>query len=1100
MKSSGFIKRFVFTALLSLGAVSGVFAQFGATAPQVLVGGTEFEPSIPAVGKAYVGTNEIKMIGVLGGDLELFGTQPSKADDLDYDYSKQTANKGERIKSHFHEGEFMAITGNPIQLDSLHYIDDKNEDWGVVWSRFSGSLNKTILSYRVSGLKPNSSVKVIIKYRSVIDPDADGYDKLKCLQTGSQITSIKVAENPDQYNLTAGVDATQLKHGESGTYDNSKVMGALASAGKADAEGSFFLNVNMNSQFMGQNCASLEITSIEIYGTIEPQIYSEEGETVCAGEIANVKAKEVFEGASYQWYSDGKAITGATSPRYSFETLSSDKTYKLQLQVSYEGTAFKSNELTIKTEKCCELINEEGETVSASRKIVFKEDFGEFDLSDKTGKTYKVWDYSDIANPVQVTKKTTTPFRYELDYAPLGCTFQGEGAVEDGEYAVAGVLTGYNGAYKGMEGAKLEWAGDIHGVKLTSGIHFDHSGTPEGCCLLINCKDQTAGQNIYEREITHLCQNRQLSVECYISIFTSSAVGKYNPVDVTLRATEIGNASNVVEYRATQTIPADGGTGDWVKISGQIYLEKGDGIKLEIVNNVNSDQNGNELVIDDIIVRACAAPSLQAYFDSISSTSATTCDGSNISIYTKPTEMLTKYFGPTNTRFLYQWTLTPDDKKSWKNIGDPTDESEMKAGSTPFAGLLKDDKVYFRVIAGSDYTLSTTPDEDYNADDPCAAYSISDILECRIDCPTCTAPTDKIKIKADKKATDKKNKKDVIDLCYGESVTLSQAADITPDKSDWSSFDFEGFAIKWFESEKPGVMTGAKTVLNDVVASKTINYDDKALGGTELPILLYAVDAMYPDGTCKTADTIYIRFNETPDAEFRNPNAEFCEGEGSNMVDMTLTNGTVSDYTIHWWKGDGDVSGKAIVDDLDEAFFEGLKSADGGIFTYQLVDNKTGCAGDFHYFEVIVNAIPDAPKDENIQYTINGDSSEVLTTEKFAQTLDASYKLIWFMSEAEPNSKGTKSVEIDRSAATTAPYVFYIAYQDDYCYSKRAKVEVLISSLDNVESIAAANDDEIVNVYTVSGALVKANVKKSEALKGLSNGSYLVGDQKVIVK
>ena len=1100
MKSSGFIKRFVFTALLSLGAVNGVFAQSALN--QVLVGGTDFDPINPTEERAFIGIDEIKMIGVLGGDLELFGTQPSKADDLDYDYSKQTANKGERIKSHFHDGEFMAITGNPIQLDSLHYIDDKEEDWGVVWSRFSkelGGQNKTIMSYRVSGLKPNSSVRVIIKYRSIIDPDAEGYDNLKCSQTGSQIISIKVAENPDQYNLTAGVDATQLEHGESGTYDNSKVMGALASAGKADAEGSFFLNVNMNSQFMGQNCASLEITSIEVYGTIDPQIYSEEGETVCAGEIANVNVKGVFKDAQYQWYNGTKPIVGATSPSYSFETTSAEYTYNLQLKVSYDGTAFKSNELTIKTEKCCEIINEAGDIVSASRKIVFKEDFGEFDLSDKTGKTYKVWDYSDIANPVQITKRTTTPFRYELDYAPLGCTFQGEGAVEDGEYTVAGVLTGYT-PYGGMDGAMLEWAGNLHGKKSTSGIHFDHSGKPEGCCLILNCKDQTAGQNLYEREITHLCQNRALTFECYITIFTSASAGAYNPVDVTLRATEIGNSSNVVEKSATQTIPADGGTGDWVKISGQIYLEKGDGIKLEIVNNVNSDKNGNDLVIDDIIVRACAAPSLQAYFDSISSTSATTCDGNDISIYAKPTEMLTNYFGPTDTRFLYQWTLTPDDKKSWKNIGDPTDKLEMEAGSTPFAGLLTNDKVYFRVIAGSDYTLSTTSEDFYNVDDPCAAYSISDILECRIDCPTCTEPASKIKIKSDKKATDKKNKKDVIDLCYGESVTLSQAADITPDKADWASTDFDGFAIKWFESEKPGVMTGAKSVLNDVVASKTINYDDKALGGTELPVLLYAVDAMYPDGTCKTADTIYIRFNETPVAEFRNPNAEFCEGEGSNMVDMTLTNGNVSDYTIHWWKGDGDVSGKAIVDDLDEAFFEGLKSADSGIFTYQLVDNKTGCAGDFHYFEVIVNAIPDAPKDENIQYTINGDSSEVLTTEKFAQTLDASYNLIWFMSEAEPNSKGTKSVEIDRSAATTAPYVFYIAYQDDYCYSKRARVEVLISSLDNIESIAAANDDEIVNVYTVSGALVKSNVKKSEALKGLSNGSYIVGDQKVNVK
>ena len=110
-------------------------------------------------------------------------------------------------------------------------------------------------------------------------------------------------------------------------------------------------------------------------------------------------------------------------------------------------------------------------------------------------------------------------------------------------------------------------------------------------------------------------------------------------------------------------------------------------------------------------------------------------------------------------------------------------------------------------------------------------------------------------------------------------------------------------------------------------------------------------------------------------------------------------------------------------------------------------------------------------------------------------------KLLWFNSVDEPNSKGKNSVNINRSVETTSPYTFYIAYNNtEGCYSERAKVEVIISSLDNIDSIFAANNDEIVNVYTVSGALVKANVKKSEALKGLSNGSYIVGGQKVIVK
>ncbi|MEE0084442.1 MAG: hypothetical protein UE068_09490, partial [Paludibacteraceae bacterium] len=1052
MKSKSFFRRFAFTALLALGAVTGTFAQGGGGSKQVLVGGTDFDPSVPAVGKAYVGTNEIKMIGIFGGEVTLFGTQPSKADDLDYDYSKQTANKGERIKSHFHDGEFMAITGNPIQLDSLHYIDDTKEDWGVVWSRFKGTANKTIMSYRVNGLKPNSSVKVIIKYRSVIDPKADGYDKLKCDQSGSQSTSIKVAENPDQYNLTAGQDATQIKHGETGTYDNSKVMGAQATAGKADADGSFFLNVNMNTQYMGLNCASIQITSIEVYGTIDPQIYSEDGETICAGEIANLKAKGVFQGATYQWYEGGKAIAGATSPNYSFETPAGEKSYEYQLKVTYGGVEFTSNKLNIKTEKCCEIINDQGVSVPASRKVVFKDDFGEFDLSDTKGLTYKVWDYSDIANPVQLTKKTSVPFRYELDEAPLNCTFQGVGPMEDGQYAVAGVLTGYNGPYKGMEGANLQWAGDLHGVKLTSGIHYDHSGTPEGCCLMINCKDRTGGQNIYERDITHLCQNRQLFFECYITIFTSSAAGAYNPVDVTVRLTEIGNSANVIEKRATQTLPKDGVTGDWVKISGQIFLEKNDAVKLEIVNNQNTDQNGNDLVLDDIIIRACAAPSLQAYFDiNTFATDTITCDNSDdaIQIFAKPSEMLTNYFGGVkNTRFLYQWSLTPDDKKSWKRLGDPTEELKYKAGENPFEGLITGDKVYFRIIAGSDYTLSTTADPDYNADDPCASYTISDPIECLINCPACTPPASKIKIDADKKASDKKNKKDVIELCYGESVTLSQAADITPDKSDWASSDFgtAGYAIKWFEAEKPGSISDAKSVLNGTIDPKVVEYNDVALGGTEMPVLLYAVDALYPDGTCKTADTIYVRFNPVPDAEFRKPKTEFCEGEGKDLVDMELTKGSASDYTIRWWKGSDTLSGTSLGDDLDAKFFEGLESTEGGTFSYQLVDSKTGCKGDLHEYEVIVNPIPEAPKNESIQYTINGNSHEILTTEKFSQTLDATLKLVWFKTEDEPNTAGVKSVEIDRSEATPTnpkkPYVFYIAYQDGDCFSKRAKVEV----------------------------------------------------------
>jgi hypothetical protein len=52
----------------------------------------------------------------------------------------------------------------------------------------------------------------------------------------------------------------------------------------------------------------------------------------------------------------------------------------------------------------------------------------------------------------------------------------------------------------------------------------------------------------------------------------------------------------------------------------------------------------------------------------------------------------------------------------------------------------------------------------------------------------------------------------------------------------------------------------------------------------------------------------------------------------------------------------------------------------------------------------------------------------------------------------------------------------------------------------DVEPIVTANANDIVNVYTVSGALVKANVKRSEALNGLLEGIYVVGNEKMIVR
>ena len=201
---------------------------------------------------------------------------------------------------------------------------------------------------------------------------------------------------------------------------------------------------------------------------------------------------------------------------------------------------------------------------------------------------------------------------------------------------------------------------------------------------------------------------------------------------------------------------------------------------------------------------------------------------------------------------------------------------------------------------------------------------------------------------------------------------------------------------------------------------------------------------------------------DTPDAKFKNSSTAFCEGNGKGLVDLTLTKGNLSDYTVHWWHGKDTVSGYPLGDNKDETFFEHLFPEDGPNFCYQLEDKETGCKGDVHQYEVTIYPVPDAPKDEHLLYSMNGNVSEILTTEKFKQTLDPSKKLWWFKSMDEPNSKGTNSVLIDRSVPTynLKPYEFFIAYQDGDCFGERAKVvvEVLAAPTPSVKDIDLCKD------------------------------------------
>ena len=1020
MKVISLLKKLLIGGLLLFPSMS-VF-------PQILVSGTDFE----CKGKSeneYGAVSDLVYTGIMPGTVDVYVDFPK---DVDYEFKNKKP-----FSSHFHDKSQYAITSNPIILDSLHYVDDKKSGWGIVFSPARVTENKTLLEYSVGGLTPNSTATVVIEYRSVVDEDL-----LTTCGGGSARAQFKAAINADQYNLTQGSDVPQLGMGEKNTYKDTKV--------KVTSEGIVDIRINATSGY-SSDCHAFEITKIEVYGDISPKIICTDGDVVCAGEFANLfKSGVDYEGAKYQWYMNGSAVAGATSPNYTYETPSTPGSYTFQLYVTYENKTYKSNIVEITSEKCCEIVVD-GVSVPASRKIIFHEDFGEFDLSDKTGGTYKVWDYSDIANPVQLTKSTTSPFRYALDNPPLGCKFEGGSGKEvlDGYYTVAGVLTGYN-PVQGMVGAKMGWANRIGGKKTPPDLEYDHSGKLEGCALFVNCNPHTAGKNIYEREIDHLCQNRQLFFECYFSVFTNSASGQYNPVDITARLSEVGNPTNVVEMKGTATREEDGGTGTWVKLSSQIFLEKTDAVFLEIINNSDVSENGNDLVLDDIIIRACAAPSLQAYFDiNTFDIDTFTCSNENngIEVYAKPSDMLTKYFGGDDkARFLYQWSITPDVKTSWKSIGTPTTDRKYKVGATPFAGVNDGDVVYFRVIAGSEYTLTTTAESAYNADDPCASYTISDAIPCVIDCPTCTES---------KKPVINPNgggifKNKILELCRDDKTTLSTNDVTVIEEKTKTPYTF--YTITW---TKDGAKVGdvakfEKDATTPVKAEPLdISWSDATETGTQY---IVTVHDRFEDekGTkrCDMTDTITVIAVPTPvGRDIVVP--PFCENDLSRATILKDSMSKFSDYDITWYKDDQMTT---VASEPDVASAE--PSDEPYVYYYTLTNNK-GCVSDVYSFTFTVKEVPSEILSEIPAFCeyINGAKSKSgdATDASILPVSTKGYTVDWYNELAASTSAQT---DLSSLSGSLTPYTYYYTLTKDGCTSNPAAYNFTVKPLASVSLVA----------------------------------------------
>ena len=334
----------------------------------------------------------------------------------------------------------------------------------------------------------------------------------------------------------------------------------------------------------------------------DPVIVGQNSECV-GGMNATFKLKDTCMNCKYQWYKDGKAISGATEPSYTHITGKEEQEYTFYCEItSGEGEKIKSNTWKFTDRICC--IDDNGNPITAE-KLVWQDDFGTF-----TGKgKYWVWDYSDINNPVKVEKTTKDGWTYELSESIPGAEYVSEVSAE-GTYSVAANVTCvYDGA---TDGTMWEWqAYTFNGeTPKKNGYTFapDHTygESAFGAMLFLNCGNE-ANTVIYERTITDLSEG-EYTAKCYINNWSQSSL----PVAIAIRVTDLNSDKSYTSETVERNSVSEGV--DWKEVSAKIFLT-GDkpSLKLEIISvagGLETNKSGNDLLLDDIQLWTCDPGSL----------------------------------------------------------------------------------------------------------------------------------------------------------------------------------------------------------------------------------------------------------------------------------------------------------------------------------------------------------------------------------------------------------------------------------------------------------------------------------------------------------
>lgn len=590
MKTRRLLTLWLFLAGLLLGYTKAYAQGGGSAAGLVLVSSTDFSVS-GAESKSF------NVIDSVNGFKGIFTPEISVGEDFSLPSDVYT----DPSETTFLSGKYYGISYRSHYLDTLRFART-TDDWGIVFSSGDKSVlsNTLLLNYRVGGLKIGGKYRVEIEVcnphsASYLDPS--GSNKNPHLNSLYN-SSLQVGTN-NSIKIPGGIDVNVPSYADSSRVYTISSPASFDSRQGAITNGTLDVNVYMNKS--NPNSA-VKIKRIKVYAEVDPMVVGQYSECV-GGKKATFKLKDTYENCKYQWYKDGKAISGATESTYTHTTGNVDgQEYSYYCQITTaEGEKIKSRTWTFEDRICC--IDDNGKPIG--EKLIWQDDFGTFTEKGK----YWVWDYSDINNPVKVEKTTKDGWTYGLSDSIPGAEYVSEVSAE-GTYSVAANVTcAYDGA---TDGTKWGWqAYTFNGeTPKKNGYTFapDHTygESAFGAMLFLNCGNE-ANTVIYERTITDLSEG-EYTAKCYINNWSQSSL----PVAIAIRVTDLNSDKSYTSETVKRNSVGEGV--DWKEVSAKIFLT-GDkpSLKLEIISvagGLETNKSGNDLLLDDIQLWTCDPGSL----------------------------------------------------------------------------------------------------------------------------------------------------------------------------------------------------------------------------------------------------------------------------------------------------------------------------------------------------------------------------------------------------------------------------------------------------------------------------------------------------------